>query len=125
MTPLAWFGVAAAGAVGAPLRYVVDRAVQDRTRGAFPWGTFTVNAAGSLVLGLVAGLVLHHDAPETWATVVGVGFCGAFTTFSTFSYETIRLLEEGALDQALRNVFGTLAVAVSAAATGLVVAAVL
>lgn len=119
MTALAWFGIAAAGAVGAPLRYVLDRAVQDRSRGAFPWGTFTVNATGSLLLGFVAGLVLHHDPPETWATVVGVGFCGAFTTFSTFSYETIRLVEEGALDQALRNVLGTLAIALTAAAIGL------
>ena len=82
------------GAVGAPSRYLVDRWVQSRHASAFPWGTFVVNVAGCLVLGLVAGAVSEADGPTWLLTVVGTGFCGALTTFSTFSFETVRLLEE-------------------------------
>ena len=79
------------GAIGAPARYVTDVVVQSRHRAPFPWGTFTVNMAGSFVLGLVAAA-----APSTWvATLLGTGFCGALTTYSTFSFETVRLVEEG------------------------------
>ena len=93
--------VALGGALGAPLRYLVDRAVQARHDSVFPWGTFAVNVAGSLVLGLVAGL-----SAATYS-FLGVGFCGALTTYSTFSYETLRLLEDGSRFYALANVVAT------------------
>jgi hypothetical protein len=67
---------------------VVDGAVADRTAGAFPWGTFAVNVSGSLILGFLTGLGLYHAFPKTPRVVLGTGFCGAFTTFSTFSFET-------------------------------------
>jgi CrcB protein len=124
MSPLAWVAFVGAGAVGAPVRYLVDGFVSDRVEGAFPWGTFVINVTGSLLLGLLTGLSLYHAFPKTPRVVVGTGFCGAYTTFSTFSFETIRLLEEGAVDEALRNAFGTLVTCSAAAAAGLALAAI-
>ena len=122
MSPIAWVAFVAAGAIGAPLRYLVDGAVQDRTEGVFPWGTFIVNASGSLLLGFLTGLALYRAFPETPRVILGTGFCGAYTTFSTFGFETVRLLEEGATAEALRNAFGTLVICAAAAAAGIALA---
>jgi len=101
------------GAIGAPARYLTDVAVQRLHGSTFPWGTWTVNVAGSFVLGLVAA------GAATWMeTLVGTGFCGALTTFSTFGYETVRLAEEGEASTATANVVGSLAVGLLAAALG-------
>jgi CrcB protein len=124
VSPLAWAAFVAAGAVGAPVRYLVDGFASDRTDGAFPWGTFVVNVSGSLLLGLLTGLSLYHAFPKTPRVVLGTGFCGAYTTFSTFSFETVRLLEEGAVDEAMRNALGTLLTCAAAAAAGLALAAI-
>jgi CrcB protein len=91
-------------AVGAPLRYLTDRAIQARHDTVFPWGTFTVNVIGSLILGLTSGAVLVGAGPDSLLLLLGVGFCGALTTYSTFSYETIRLIEDGAVFYAVANV---------------------
>jgi CrcB protein len=106
------------GAVGAPVRYLVDLLVQSRHDSVLPWGTFTVNAAGSLVLGLTAGGVAAAGGPGWLLTLVGTGFCGALTTFSTFSFETVRLAEEGALGGAALNVAGSVVVGAGACAAG-------
>jgi CrcB protein len=110
------------GAVGAPLRYLTDQAVQTRHDTVFPWGTFTVNIVGSAVLGLVTGAFLAAAAPHSVQLLVGVGFCGALTTYSTFSYETLRLYEDGASFYALANVIISVAAALGAAFTGAAVA---
>ena len=123
MTPLAWAAFVVAGAVGAPLRYVVDGFVAERVSGAFPWGTWLINVSGSFVLGVLTGLALYHGLPRTPKLVLGTGFCGAFTTFSTFSYETVRLVEEGDVDDAVRNVAATVAAGLAAAAAGMALAA--
>ncbi|MCA1824304.1 MAG: fluoride efflux transporter CrcB [Frankia sp.] len=120
---MAWVGLVAAGAVGAPARYLLDAAVQGRTDGAFPWGTLAINASGSLVLGFVTGLGLYHALPAAPRLVIGTGFCGAYTTFSTFTFETVRLAEGGALNEAVRNVVATVVVGGLAAALGLALAA--
>jgi CrcB protein len=106
------------GAVGAPVRYLADLAVQSRHDSVFPWGTFAVNVVGSLVLGAVAASVFVGGAPGWVLTLVGTGFCGALTTFSTFGFETVRLLEEGSARTALLNALGSLAAGLVACAAG-------
>lgn len=110
--------VAAGAAVGAPLRYLTDRAIQARHTTVFPWGTFTVNVAGSFVLGLLAAT--QQSRPEVMAAL-GIGFCGALTTYSTFSYETLRLLETRAAFSAVANVVVSVAAGVGAAVIGFAV----
>ncbi|RRO19463.1 fluoride efflux transporter CrcB [Saccharopolyspora rhizosphaerae] len=110
--------VALGAAVGAPLRYLVDRAVQSRHGSVFPWGTLTVNVAGSLVLGFLVAL---PTAPAVFA-VAGTGFCGALTTYSTFSYETWRLARERSHLLAAANVLVSVLAGVSAAYCGLLLA---
>jgi CrcB protein len=95
--------VAAGGFVGAPSRYLLDRAVNRRVESDLPWGTFLVNVSGSFVLGLLTGLSLgNHLSPEAKA-LLGTGFCGAYTTFSTFTFETVRLIEVGQYLEAVLN----------------------
>ncbi|MER6300223.1 fluoride efflux transporter CrcB [Kitasatospora sp. NPDC001539] len=113
-----WLLVVAGAAVGAPLRYLTDRAVQSRHDSVFPWGTFTVNVSGCLVLGLLTGAVAAGAASEQVRLLVGTGFCGALTTYSTFSYETLRLAESGAVRYAAANVAGSLAAGLAAVYAG-------
>jgi CrcB protein len=110
--------VALGAAVGAPLRYLTDRAVQARHDSVFPWGTFTVNAAGSFILGLLAALPVDGGA----MAFAGTGFCGALSTYSTFGYETLRLAETGARFYALLNAAAGVAAGLGAAYFGMVLA---
>ena len=109
--------VAAGAAVGAPLRYLVDRRLQARHR-HLPWGTLLVNVAGSLLAGTVAAAVTQRGAADWLLPLVAVGFCGALTTFSTFAFETVTLLEDGARGRALLNVVLSVALAVAGCAAG-------
>ncbi|MFF5403042.1 fluoride efflux transporter CrcB [Streptomyces misionensis] len=113
-----WLLVITGAAVGAPLRYLTDRAVQSRHDTVFPWGTFTVNVVGSLVLGLVTGAVLAGGMSSDAQLLVGTGLCGALTTYSTFSYETLRLAEDGARFFAAANVVASVVAGLGAALTG-------
>jgi fluoride exporter len=116
-------GVAVLGAVGAVCRYLLDRQVMGRlSRPRLPWGTFVINASGAFVLALLTGLALHHELSSTAKTWLGTGFCGAFTTFSTFAFETHRLAEDGRWRAALVNVAGGLVVGLALAAAGLALA---
>jgi fluoride exporter len=112
-------------AVGAPIRYLADRAVQARHDSVFPWGTFTVNVAGSFVLGVLIRGTGLHAVPGSLNTLLGTGFCGALTTYSTFGYETVRLLEERVRAYAVFNVAASVVAGVGAAFCGAAVAAVL
>ena len=118
-----WIGIAVAGAIGAPCRYLLDGLVQDRTSGAFPWGTFVVNMTGSLLLGFLTGLALYHAFPSTPRIILGTGFCGAYTTFSTWTFETVRLLEDGDVTEAVANAGVGLVVGLAAAGAGMALAA--
>ncbi|WP_409061195.1 fluoride efflux transporter FluC [Streptomyces sp. SYP-A7185] len=86
-----WLCVVAGAMIGAPLRFLTDRAVQARHDTVFPWGTFVVNVAGSLILGVLTGATLAGAASSHVQLFLGTGLCGALTTYSTFSYETLRL----------------------------------
>ncbi len=121
MSPLAWTAFVVAAAAGATLRYALDNIVGARTEGVFPWGTFAINASGSFALGVLTGLGLYHAFPKTDRVLLGTGFCGAYTTFSTFTFETLRLVEEGAMWEAFTNALSTLVVCGAAAAVGLAV----
>jgi fluoride exporter len=123
MSPLTWMAFVIAGAAGAIARYVVDGVVTRRTNGRWVWGTFLINVTGSLLLGLITGLGLNHGFPRAPRLVLGTGFCGAYTTFSTFTFESVRLLEDGAPKAALWNIAGTFVAGALAAAAGLGVAA--
>jgi CrcB protein len=101
---------------GAPLRYLTDRAVQSRHDSVFPWGTLTVNVVGCLILGGLAGA--GHALSGPVLAVLGTGFCGGLTTYSTFSYETLRLLEARARLLAGANVLLTLVLGLAAGAAG-------
>jgi CrcB protein len=122
MSGLTWLAFLAAAAVGAPARYLLDGLVQRRTAGTWPWGTFTVNVVGAFVLGVLTGAGLYHGLGTPARLALGTGFCGAFTKFSTFTFETDRLAEHGDRREALVNVAGSLAAGLTAAAAGLALA---
>jgi CrcB protein len=110
---------------GAISRYLVDIAVQHRTNAVLPLGTLVVNLTGSLALGFLVGLGLYHGLDNTSQTVAGVGFLGAYTTFSTFAYETVRLVEDGSVLQAFANAAASVGLGLAAAGVGLALAAAL
>ncbi|KIQ66510.1 chromosome condensation protein CrcB [Kitasatospora griseola] len=117
-----WLLVIVGAAVGAPLRYLTDRAVQARHDTVFPWGTFAVNVSGSLVLGLLTGAVAAGAASSQLQLLLGTGFCGALTTYSTFSWETLRLAEGGARFYAGVNAAGSVVAGLGSAFTGWAIA---
>jgi len=109
-------------AVGAPLRYLADRAVQARHDSVFPWGTFTVNVVGSFILGILIHGAAVHEVPRQVSALLGTGLCGALTTYSTFGYETVRLLEERVRAYAVLNVAASIVAGLGAAFCGIAVA---
>ncbi|MFE3830513.1 fluoride efflux transporter CrcB [Streptomyces sp. NPDC059092] len=117
-----WLLVVLGAAVGAPLRYLTDRSIQRRHDSLFPWGTFTVNVTGCLVLGLVTGAITAGAASSSVQLLLGTGFCGALTTYSTFSYETLRLTEDGAHFYAAANVLASVAAGLGAVYLGIALA---
>lgn len=119
MNPLLFLAVALAGGAGAALRLVVDGAVRARSTRTFPYGTHIVNASGSLALGLVTGFAGALLLPAPLAVVLGTGLLGGYTTFSTASFETVRLLQAGRTGAAAANAFGMLVVCAVFGALGL------
>ena len=115
---MTWLWLCLGAALGAPARYLTDRVIQSRHDTLFPWGTFTVNVAGSLILGLLLGVATHRPVSPALVAGVGTGFCGALTTYSTFGYETVRLVEDGARLFAACNVAASLAAGLAAATLG-------
>jgi CrcB protein len=121
VTAAAWIGFLAAASVGASARFLVDGWIEDRAGDDFPWGTLAVNVTGCLVLGVLTGLARSHGLGGTPRTVIGTGGIGAYTTFSTFSFETVRLVEEGEWKYALGNVTTSVFVGLAAAAVGIAI----
>lgn len=110
--------VALGAALCAPTRYLVDRLIQARHDSLFPWGIFAVNVAGSFLLGLLAGIPVS----EPVMTAVGVGFCGALTTYSTFGYDTVRLARDRTRCYAALNAIASVLAGLGAAYCGLILA---
>lgn len=113
-----WLLVVVGAAVGAPCRWWLDGIIQSRHDSVFPWGTFTVNMVGSLLLGVLLGASLEGDQLVRVGAIVGTGFCGAFTTFSTFAYESVVLAEEGSSPIAVLNIVGSIVVGLGLAFVG-------
>ncbi|MBT2594970.1 CrcB family protein [Arthrobacter sp. ISL-72] len=125
MNPLTILFLGLAGGLGAGTRFVIDGLVRSRFRTALPVGTIAINITGSFLLGLVAGAVIGHAAPVELQAIAGTGFLGGYTTFSTASFETVRLIQSRRTGLALLNSVGTAAAAVAAAAAGLALASLL
>lgn len=119
MTPLLFVALSLAGGLGAATRLTVDGIVRARFAVPYPVGTTVINVSGSLLLGLVTGLALGQVIAPEWRLVLGTGFLGGYTTFSTASYETVRLLSDGRRWASLANGVGMLVASVAAAALGL------
>ncbi|MBI2966166.1 MAG: fluoride efflux transporter CrcB [Chloroflexi bacterium] len=118
MTNLAWIG--AAGALGALARYGLALAVQRGTGTAFPWGILTVNTAGCFLFGVVFGLAEERGVVRSDLRAVAlIGFLGAFTTFSTFAFDTLNLIRAERYALAVGNVLLSNALGVVAAFAGL------
>ena len=121
MSPTVALLVIAAGGLGAVSRFVVDGAIRSRSGSSYPLGTLVINISGSLILGLLTGLTIAHLLPDTGRLVVGTGFLGGYTTFSTASFETVRLVQEGRVSAALLYGLGTLLATTAVAGVGLVI----
>jgi fluoride exporter len=111
--------VMVAGGLGAVLRYLVDHLVQRRAGSEFPVGTLVINVSGSFVLGVLTGSALHHGVSAAWLTVVGTGLIGAYTTFSTFTFDSVRLAEADRWGLSLLNVVAGIGLGLGAAGLGL------
>jgi CrcB protein len=92
-------------------RYIAGWQLRHFDRVEFPWATFVINVAGSVILGFVASAWLNHPDParRNWYLLLGTGFCGGFTTFSTFSYETLKLVQDGKTGAAAAYALGSVA----------------
>jgi CrcB protein len=114
-----FLAVALGGAIGAVSRYGVDRAIEARSSSSFPWATLTVNVSGCLLVGfLIAAVVDRHEAPAWLRAALVVGFCGGYTTFSTFAQETLDLVDGRALALAVANIAASVALGVTAVFVG-------
>jgi fluoride exporter len=116
-----WAGISLFGAVGAVLRYLVDGYVHGRTSARFPFGIFAVNVLGCFVFGVASGLLDTGRLTTQTKLLIGTGFSGSFTTFSTYTYETVALAEHDAVPESLANLVGSVVAGLAAAAAGLVV----
>ncbi len=121
MSPTVVLLMIAAGGLGAVSRFVVDGAIRSRSGSSYPLGTLMINISGSLMLGLLTGLTLGHLLPDTVRLVVGTGFLGGYTTFSTASFETVRLVQQRRVPAALLYGLGTLLATTAVAGLGLVI----
>jgi len=113
-----WLLVMLGAGVGAPSRWLLDGYIQARHDSVVPWGTFTINVIGSFLLGLLLGASLEDEQMTRVVALLGTGFSGGFTTFSTFSYESVVLAEGGSSPIAVLNVVGSVVAGLAMAFAG-------
>ncbi|MCQ1957650.1 fluoride efflux transporter CrcB [Arthrobacter sp. zg-Y826] len=123
MTPGIFLLLALAGGFGAVARFIVDGLIRDHLKTDFQWATTIINVSGSLVLGLLTGLTIEHFVSTDLSIVIGTGFLGGYTTFSTASYETVQLIKEGRYGASFISGIVMLVLSVAAAVIGLWVGA--
>jgi len=101
-----WIGLG--GFIGANARYFLGRAIVERYGAAFPWGTLTINVLGSLLIGIILEFIAQRLVTDpAYRLFLVVGFLGGFTTFSTFAFETVALLEDGKWTRAVAYVLAS------------------
>jgi fluoride exporter len=116
-----WIGLG--GFAGANARYMLGRAIMSRTDSSFPYGTFVVNVTGSLLIGILLTLLTERwVADPAWRLIIIIGFLGGYTTFSSYSFEAIRLFQDGQTWRALTYIFGSNIVGLLACYVGIVLA---
>ena len=113
------FWISVAGGVGAVSRFALDGLIRTALGRAFPWATVIINVSGCFLLGFLTGLAMHHRVSVDLKYIVGTGFCGGYTTFSTASFETARLLEERRLRAAAGYMLTSLILGLGFCAFGL------
>lgn len=117
-SPLTALSICVAGGMGAALRLILDGLIRARTKSSYPVGTTVINLTGSFLLGLLTGLVTSQLVPHQWQLIIGTGLLGGYTTFSTASFETVRLIEDRRYIAAAFNGLGMLLICTVAAALG-------
>ena len=125
MNPGIFAALCIAGGAGAALRFVIDGLIRSRVKSVFPWGTAVINVSGSLLLGVLTGLTLSAVLAPPWVLVLGTGLMGGYTTFSTASIETMRLVQEREYVMAFSNGFVVLIATVAVGFGGLWLGSVL
>jgi len=113
-----WLAVVVGGGMGALARYGLGGWIQGSAGAGFPWGTLVINVTGSLLLALTYAVLEGVRARPEWRALIGIGFCGGYTTFSTFSYEAFRLLQDGEWNRALAYMLGSLLLALAGTVAG-------
>ncbi len=113
-----WLVVLVGGGLGALARYGLGGWIQDAAGASFPWGTLVINVSGSLLLALIYALLEGSRARPEWRAFLGIGFCGGYTTFSTFSWEAFRLLQDGQWNRATAYMLGSLLLALAGTLAG-------
>ena len=119
MTPGIFLLLAVAGGVGATVRFVVDGLIRAHSNTRFAWATTIINVSGSLVLGFLTGLTIARFVSTDFSIVIGTGFLGGYTTFSTASYETVQLIKKGRYGASFVSGIVMLVLSVAAASIGL------
>lgn len=122
MSVQGWLAFLCACALGAPSRYLLDSWIQNKTAGCYPWGTWVVNVTGCFLLGLLTGWGLHHGLGHATLTIAGAGFLGSYTTFSTFTLQSVLLAGRSEVIAAVGYVASSVAAGVAAAGAGLALA---
>lgn len=115
--------VAIGGGFGACLRFLIDHRLRGRHGSTFPWGTLLANLLGTLILGFLTGATLFGVEVPWVRSLLGVGFCGALTTYSTFGYETVQLFTTGPRLLSIANLAATILAGLGAALLGITIAA--
>jgi fluoride exporter len=119
---LDYIAISIGAVVGANARYLLGGWLSDRLGSGFPWATFAINVTGSLLIGIVLGLATDRVVPAWWRPGIAIGFLGSYTTFSTFSYETLNLLRGGSYPAALANMGGSVVASLAAVFLGIAIA---